>query len=161
VPRPIGHTFLVAWVFAADRMDTWVLRASIAIPLVCITGLVVWHLLAYLVGKLPKKPRTVRQSPEPPSSTQSPEFLARGRAPTTVTPAGDSPEQLQQACRDLEDSLAETYVELAESWLRNGRPRKAAAALKKILQICPDSHQAQLAHDRLQQIRDDLEDYHS
>jgi len=30
---------------------------------------------------------------------------------------------LQQTCTDLEDSLAETYMELAESWLRSGQPQ--------------------------------------
>jgi len=78
-----------------------------------------------------------------------------------VAPARDSLEQLQQACTDLEDSLAAAYMALAESWLRNGQPQRAAAALKKILQVCPERRQAQLARDRLQQIGHDVEDHHS
>ena len=159
MPLPRGHSYLLAWLFAADRMDTWVLKVSIAIPLVCIAGLGLWHLMVFLAGKLPKKPRTVRYSPEPPSSIQSREFPPRGRALPKVAPTRDSPEQLQQACTDLEDSLAEIYLKLAESWLRRGQTQKAATALKKILQICPDSRQAQLAQERLRQIGNKAEDH--
>ena len=130
MPLPRGLSYFPAWPFAEDRMDTWVLKVSIAIPLVCIAGLGLWHLAAYLAGKLPKKPRTVRQSPEPPSSSQSPKFLP-----------GDAPERLQRTCSTLEDSLAEKYLELAESWLRGGQPQKAAAAWQKVLQICPERRQ--------------------
>ncbi len=161
MPLPRGHSYLLAWLFAADRMDTWVLKVSIAIPLVCIAGLGLWHLMVFLAGKLPKKPRTVRYSPEPPSSTPSREFPQRGRALRQVAPTRDSPEQLQQACTDLEDSLADTYMELAESWLRSGQPQRAAAALKRILQVCPERRQAQLARDRLHQIGNDVGDRHS
>ncbi len=161
MPLPRGYSYLLAWLFAADRMDTWVLKVSIAIPLVCIAGLGLWHLMVYLAGKLPKKPRTVRYSPEPPSSTPSREFPPRGRALPKVAPTRDSPEQLQQACTDLEDSLAETYMALAESWMRNGQPQRAAAALQKILQLCPERRQARLARDRLQQIGNDVGDDHS
>ncbi len=161
MPLPRGYSYLLAWLFAADRMDTWVLKVSIAIPLVCIAGLGLWHLMVYLAGKLPKKPRTVRYSPEPPSPIPSRDFPPRGRALPKVAPARNSPEQLQQACTDLEDSLAETYMALAESWLRSGQPRRAAAALQKILQVCPERRQAQLARDRLQQIGNDVEDHHS
>jgi hypothetical protein len=161
MPLPRGQSDLLAWLFAAERMDTWVLKFSIAIPLVCIAGLGLWHLMVYLAGKLPKKPRTVRYSPEPPSPIPSREFPPRGRALTKVAPPRDSPAQLQQACTDLEDSLADTYMELAESWLRNGQPQSAAAAWKKILQICPERRQAQLAQDRLQQICNEGEDHHS
>jgi TolA-binding protein len=59
---------------------------------------------------------------------------------------------LQQTCIALEDSLAEIYLQLAESWLRRNQPQKATAVWKKILQLCPDRHQAQLAQSRLQQI---------
>jgi hypothetical protein len=145
------------WAFTIDRMDTWVLWVSIAIPVVCIVGLGLWHLVAYVARKLPKKPRTVRLSPEPPSPIQSAQLLARGRAPVDVPPTGDDPERLQQACAALEDSLAERYLELAECWLRRGRPQKAVAVLNKILQVCPERPQAQLAQDRLQEIGKEVE----
>ena len=142
-------------------MDTWVLKVSIAILLVCVAGLVLWHLVAYLAGKMPKKPRTKRHSPEPPTAIQSPQPLPGVRALAEVPTNGDDPERLQQACTNLEDSLAQIYMELAESWLRRGQPQKAAAVFKKILQICPERHQAQLAQDRLQQISHESEDHHS
>jgi len=138
-------------------MDTWVLRISIAIVLVCIAGLGLWHLVAYLAGKLPKKQRTVKQSPEPPSAIQSALLPPGLQTLTEAAPTRDDPERLQQACTALEDSLADTYMVLAESWLRKGQPRKAAAVLKKILQICPGRHQAQLAQDRLQQIGNEVQ----
>jgi hypothetical protein len=128
---------VLVFVFAADRMDTWVLRVSIAIPLVCLLGLALWHLVSYLVGKLPKKPRTFRQSPEPPA-------LSR--------PVADDPEWLEQTCINLEESLAERYIELGESWLRRGQTEKAAAAFGKVLQVCPEGRQASLAQERLRQI---------
>ena len=53
MPLPRGQSYLLAWLFAADRMDTWVLKVSIAIPLVCIAGLGLWHLMVFLAGKLP------------------------------------------------------------------------------------------------------------
>ena len=158
LPRGLGY--LPSLPFAADRMDTWVLKVSIVILLVGIAGLVLWHLGAYLAGKLPKKPRTVRHSPEPPSSIPSPNLLPRGRTLADVAPIRDDPERLQQTCTALEDSLAQIYMELAESWLRKGQPQNAAAALKKILQICPDRHPAQLARDRLRQIGREVEDPH-
>jgi hypothetical protein len=153
--------YLLAGLFAADRLDTWVLKVSIAIILVCVAGLGLWHLVAYLVGKLPKKPRTVRHSPEPPSPIQSPNLLPRVRAPADVASIKDDPERLQAACVALEDSLAEIYLALAESWLRRGQPQKAAAALKKVLQICPEKRQAKIAQDRLQQLGNEVHDHHS
>jgi hypothetical protein len=147
VPPPCLLSCLQAWLFAVDRMDTWVLKASIAIVLVCIAALGLWRLAAYLGGKLPQKPRTARQSPEPPAPIASATLL-----PRVPAVSGDDPERLLQTCTALEDSLAEVYLQLAESWLRRGQPQKASAAWKKILQLCPDRHQARLAQDRLQQI---------
>jgi hypothetical protein len=161
VPLPRGRfSYLLAMPFAADQMDTYVLKVSIAIVLVCIAGLGLWHLVAYLGGKLPKKPRTVRQSPEPPASILSPNVVPRVRAPANVAMTGDDPERLQQTCTALEDSLAEAYIELAESWLRRGQPQKAAAVLKRILQICPEKHQAQLAQGHLRKISNEVQDHH-
>jgi hypothetical protein len=153
----MGLRYLPVWAFTFDRMDTWVLWVSIAIPVVCIVGLVLWHLVAYVARKMPKKPRTVRLSPEPPAPIRSPQLLARGRPRADIAPPGDDPERLQEACAALEDSLAERYLELAECWLRKGQLQKAAAVLKKVLQVCPERPQAHLAQDRLQQIGKEIE----
>jgi hypothetical protein len=138
-----------------DRMDTWVLRVSIAIPLLCLAALILWHLFTYLAGKLETKPTARRLSPEPPAP------IPFSKHPPSVQAMADDPERLQQASTALEDSLAEIYLELAESWLRRGEPQKAAVALKKILQICPERPQAQFARDHLQQIGKEVEDHHS
>ena len=154
-----GPSNLLNWAFAAERLDISVLKGSIVFILVCVVGLALWHLVTYLVGKRPRK--IVRHSPEPPSSIPSPKLLPRVRALADVVASRDDPERLQQARTDLEDSLAEVYKELAESWLRKGQPQKAAAALKKLLRMCPDGHQAKFAQDRLQQIGNSVEDHHS
>jgi hypothetical protein len=149
---PGDVSYLLAFPSPTDRMDTWVLIGSIVFLLACIAGLGLWHLGTFLARKLRKKRGAVKQSPEPPSATQSPKLPQRLRVPTNASPIGDDPERLQQACTALEDSLAEMYKELAESWLRMGQPQKAADALKKILQLCPGRHQAQSAQDRLLKI---------
>jgi hypothetical protein len=152
VPLPRGFIYLLAWPFAADRMDMWVLMGSIGFVVVCIAALGLWHLFGYLAGKLPKKPRRVKDSPEPPQAIQSSKHHARVHVPAEAAPTGDDPERLQQTCTALEDSLAASYIALAESWLQRGQSQKAAGALKKVLQICPDRHPGQLAQDRLLQI---------
>jgi hypothetical protein len=155
-------SYLLTLAFAQFRMDTWVLRVSIAIPLLCLAGLGLWQLAAWLGRKWSRKPRTVRESPEPPLSSLFPQRSASGKpeAPARGTaPTPDDPERLQQLCQTLEDSLAEKYRELAEAWLRSSQPRKAVAALQKVLQICPDGPQAALARDRLEQIGREVEDH--
>jgi tetratricopeptide (TPR) repeat protein len=134
----------------------------------CIAGLFLWHLVVYLAGKL-TKPKTFRHALEPRPAIQSPKREQAGagiaqpdqpdavaRAVQTskqlVAQVKSDPEQLQQVCAALEDSLAEIYLELAESWLRKGSHEQAAAALQKILQSFPNSRYAQVAHDRLRQI---------
>ncbi len=127
-----------------DRMDTWVIRVSFAIPLVCLVVLGLWQLVSYLSGKLSKKPRVYRQSPEPPEP-----FPFSRHA---IATAGDEPQRLEQACTALEESLAERYLELGESWLRQGQREKAVAVFGKILQLCPDRRQALVARERLKEI---------
>jgi len=203
-------------VFAVDRIDTWVFRVSIAIPLVCLAALVLWHLVAYLGGKLVKKRKPLRHALEParpgePDPRRLPGEQTRAGVPPIVPPAGpkeaqedrtrrarellaltredfskqrfpsclerckalagnfpdlpegaeakqlatqikNDPERLQQVCAAHVDSLAETYLELAESWLRKGEPEQAAAALQKLVQSCPETRQAQVARERLRQL---------
>ncbi len=38
--------------FAAGQIETWVFRVSVAIPVVCLAALLLWHLVVYLRGKL-------------------------------------------------------------------------------------------------------------
>ncbi len=127
MPLPRGICRVPPGPFAAERIDTWVLTVGLFLLLACVGGLVLWHLLAYLAGKLTKKPRIARQSPEPPAPAH---------------PPANDPERLQEACTALEDDLARRYAELAESWLRRGEPGKAAAAFRKVIWIRPDGHAA-------------------
>jgi hypothetical protein len=207
--------------FAADRMDTCVFKVSVAVPLICLAGLVLWHLVGYLAGKSSRRRKPGRQAPEPQSSHFSPKRLpsdtplasgaapdaAAGALPHTDTPDSQAdwtqhargllaltrdefntqrflscldhckalaftfpdlpeaaeakqlaaqikrdPARLQQACAALADSLAEMYLELAESWLGKGEPEQAAAALHQLVQRCPETRQAELARDRLRQL---------
>lgn len=151
-----SSTHLLASIFALGTIEKWVLIVSIGIVLICAVGLVLWQLIAHLTGKLPKKPRIARrQSPEPPEPTKPSEPLTRFRASAESAGVADDPERLQQACTAAEESLAQMYWELAESWSQSGHPQKAAAALRKILQICPETAQAQLAKERLEKIGKD------
>jgi cytochrome c-type biogenesis protein CcmH/NrfG len=139
-------------IFAVDRLDTWVLRASIAIPLMCLVVLGVWNLAAWLARKLPQKPRKVRESPEPPSPANPWERPAWSQAWKESALGRESPERLEQACLALENSLANAWLELAESLVRAGQLEKAVVVWNKVVQICPDRPQAQLARDRIEQI---------
>jgi hypothetical protein len=137
VLSPGSFSHVAPVVFAVDRIDTWVLKVSIGIPVVCIVALALWHVIAYLSDKLTKKPKALRQSPEPLSAFPYPP---------------DDPERQEQACAALEHSLVQRYVELGESWLRKGQSQKAATVFNKVLQICPEGRQAALAQERLRQI---------
>jgi hypothetical protein len=163
---PLWDGYIVAGIFGADRMDTWVLKVSIAIPVVAIGGLVLWHLLSSLAGTLSKKRRKFRPALEPRPPLFSPKHPTRPAidpAPAVSAPSQlaaqikNDPERLEQACATLVDTLAEMYLELADSWLRQGEPRRAAASLQKLLQSCPGTRHAQLAEDRLRKLDEELQ----
>jgi hypothetical protein len=148
--------------FASLRLDEWVFKVGIAIPLVFLAGLGLWQLITHLGGKLPKRARAVRISPEPPSSERRlRDQPAPGRVENGVDSMAGTPEQLQQICTEREDELAGAYMALAESWSRQGQLLNAAAALKKVLQLCPERHPARLAGERLERIRAQLQDPYS
>jgi hypothetical protein len=148
VPPPTYSSCL----FAIVRMDEWVLIVGIAIPVLCIAGLVLWHLVGYLAGKLVTKPKVYRHALEPPPPMERPDAVAKGlqAVKRLVAEIKNDPEQLQRFSAALEDSLAEMYLELAESWLRADEHEKEAVILQKILQSFPNSRHALAAQDRLQ-----------
>jgi hypothetical protein len=127
---------------AIERLDTWVLIVSIAVPVVSIVGLVLFHFLGLLAGNLRKPRRAVRESPEPPA----PRAAAR-----------DDPEQMQRTCAAMEESLAEQYLELAECWLRKGQPQQAIKTFEKVAASFPESRQAATAQERIRQVRETSE----
>jgi hypothetical protein len=124
-----------------SRLDTWVFGVAVAIPLVCLFGLCAWHVLGRLARKLRRKPRAVRSSPEPPWP-----FPQRDQ-PGIRT--GGGPESLQRECAELETALADAYMELAESWLRAGRPLEAEAVWQRVVLVCPHGPQASRAREFL------------
>jgi hypothetical protein len=130
-----------ALLFAIFRLDRWVFLIAAAIPLVCLVGLGAWHLLGYLARKLSNERRPVRSSPEPLWA-----FPPRDKA--VDSPVG-GPESIQRDCAELENALADAYMELAESWLRAGRPLKAEAVWQRVVLVCPDGPQAARARELL------------
>jgi hypothetical protein len=201
---------------AIERMDTWIFRVSIAVPVVCLVLLALWHLISLVARKLPPRGKPVRrQSPEPdksfPSLKPLPSDSIRAGPPPGALPAGsgdaqaertrrakellaltredfrnqhflsclercqtlaatfpdlpegaearelaaqikNDPARLEQVCAALAESLAQMYLELAESWLGRGQLQQASVAWHKVLQCCPETRPAQLARDRLRQL---------
>lgn len=123
-----------------ERIDTWVVRAAIMVPVLCVGGLLLWHLVGYLAGTVAKKNRVGRLSPEP----------AAPFAPAAAENA--DPEALERACAAKAESLAEMYLKLAELWRRLGEAQRATAALRKLIERCPDTPQAKIGRERLEQI---------
>jgi thioredoxin-like negative regulator of GroEL len=68
----------------------------------------------------------------------------------------NEPERLAQVCEKLTDSLGNSYLELAESLLRKGQAQQAMSYLEKTVRTCPGTHAAQLAQERLLQVREQL-----
>jgi hypothetical protein len=139
-------------IIALERMDTWVWKVSIAIPVLCLAALFLWHLVSFLAGNLFKKPRTYRKALEPRPPRLVSGSLPAGSAQRGPPGSPDDPERLQEACASLVNSLADLYLELAECWWRRGEPQRAAAALHRLMQTCPETSQAQLAQDRLRRM---------
>lgn len=106
-------------------------------PLVCVAGLALWHFVSFLAGKLAKKTRVSRLSPEPPSGLGS-----------SSTAPSDS-ELLERACESQTEILADMYLRLAESL---GQRQRAIVALQKLIERCPETRQALVARDRLSQL---------
>jgi hypothetical protein len=60
-----------------------------------------------------------------------------------------NPERLAKACDQMNDRTAAMYMALAESWSKKGQPAEAAACLKKVMALCPNSRHADLAQAEL------------
>jgi hypothetical protein len=65
-----------------NRMDVWVLIVAIALPVLCVAVLVLWHLAAYLSGKLIKKRKVYRHALEPRPTLQQTRPVSRTQAVT-------------------------------------------------------------------------------
>jgi len=70
--------------------------------------------------------------------------------------AGDiksNPEWLAKACKNLDERLSNMYLTLADSWLKKGKYGEAAAYLKKVQQLYPNTPNAQIAQLKLAQLQ--------
>jgi hypothetical protein len=127
--------------FAAERVDTWVIRVSIALPFICLGVVVIWQLLSYLKRKLSKPRVAARESPEPARPFDR-----------DATPISVELEKLERDCASLAEALAQKYLELAEACVQSGQRERAAAVWQKIIERCPESRQALVAQDRLREL---------
>jgi hypothetical protein len=117
-----------------DRIDTWMVIVSVGFLCLCVAVLVLLNLLHFAGRKLGRERRAVRESPEP----------------GTFTSRND-PQRLERACAGMEETLAQMYMDLAESWLRAGQRQQATAVWQKIVERCPETPQAQTARERLRE----------
>jgi tetratricopeptide (TPR) repeat protein len=64
-----------------------------------------------------------------------------------------NPERLAKACEQMNERTAAMYMALAESWASKGQPAEAAACLRKVIALCPNTRQADLAQAELTKIQ--------
>ncbi len=66
-----------------------------------------------------------------------------------LTDIKSNPERLAKACDQMNDRTAAMYMALAESWSKKGQSAEAASCLKKVMALCPNTRQADLAQAEL------------
>ena len=64
-----------------------------------------------------------------------------------------NPERLAKACEQMNDRTAAMYFALAESWSKKGQDAEAAACLKKVMALCPNTRHADLAQAELTKLQ--------
>src|SRR5262249_41856699 len=64
-----------------------------------------------------------------------------------------NPERLAKACEQLNERTAAMYLALAESWIKKGQHAEAAECLKKVIALCPNTRQAEVAQAELTRIQ--------
>jgi hypothetical protein len=64
-----------------------------------------------------------------------------------------NPERLAKACEQMNERTAAMYMALAESWTKKGQPAEAAACLKKVMALCPNTRHADLAQAELTKLQ--------
>lgn len=60
-----------------------------------------------------------------------------------------NPERLAKACEQMNERTAAMYMALADSWAKKGQTEEAAACLKKVMALCPNTRHADLAQAEL------------
>jgi hypothetical protein len=64
-----------------------------------------------------------------------------------------NPERLAKACEQMNDRTAAMYFALAESWAKKGQDVEAAACLKKVMALCPNTKHADAAQAQLMKLQ--------
>ena len=82
-------------------------------------------------------------------ATGYPELPEARDANALLSDIKSNPERLAKACDQMNDRTAAMYMALAESWAKKGLSGEAAACLKKVMALCPNSRHADLAQAEL------------
>ncbi len=77
------------------------------------------------------------------------EFPEAKEAESLVTEIKGNPERLAKACEQMNDRTAALYLTLADSWAKKGQGAEAADCLKKVIALCPNTRQADVAQSEL------------
>jgi thioredoxin-like negative regulator of GroEL len=64
-----------------------------------------------------------------------------------------NPDRLAKACEQMNDRTAAMYLALADSWAKKGQPAEAAACLKKVIALVPNTKHADAAYAELTKIQ--------
>ncbi len=113
------------------RLDTWVFGVSIAIPLLCIAVLVLWHLVTGLLGKLAKKRKTFRHSPEPLHEQR----IRHARELLTLSEE-ESCKQRFLGFLERCEALAATFPDLPEAGEATQLAAQIKNDLKRLQEVC-------------------------
>jgi tetratricopeptide (TPR) repeat protein len=82
-------------------------------------------------------------------STAYGELPEAKNAVALLTDIKGNPERLAKACDQMNERTAAMYMALADSWARKGQAAEAAACLKKVVALCPNTHHADRAQSEL------------
>jgi hypothetical protein len=74
-------------------------------------------------------------------------------ANTLLSDIKGNPERLARACEQMNDRTATMYLALADSWAKKGQANEAAACLKKVMALCPNTRHADIAQAELTRLQ--------
>jgi thioredoxin-like negative regulator of GroEL len=63
-----------------------------------------------------------------------------------------NPDRLAKACDQMNERTAAMYMTLADSWTKKGQPTEAAACLRKVMTLCPNTRQSDVAQAELMKL---------
>ncbi|MCI0700232.1 MAG: thioredoxin family protein [Planctomycetia bacterium] len=74
-------------------------------------------------------------------------------AAALLTDIRGNPERLAKVCEQMNERTAAMYLALADSWVKKGQFAEASACLKKVIALCPNTKQADIAQAELTKIQ--------